>query len=115
MPEQRMLIFEPFCLDVGNERLWRGPEALHLTHKAFAALRYLAEHAGQLVTKDELLEVVWSCGQIIRSPAFSRPAAAPLVCIRASYDRSCSPVSGSASRSEATSTISAGNSACMAA
>src|SRR5215467_12862382 len=60
MPEQRMLIFEPFCLDVGNERLWRGPEALHLTHKAFAVLRYLAEHAGQLVTKDELLEVVWS-------------------------------------------------------
>jgi DNA-binding winged helix-turn-helix (wHTH) protein len=60
MPEQRILIFEPFCLDVGNERLWRGPEALHLTHKAFAVLRYLAEHAGQLVTKDELLEVVWS-------------------------------------------------------
>src|SRR5215813_5273983 len=60
MPEQRMLIFEPFYLDVGNERLWRGPEALHLTHKAFAVLRYLAEHAGQLVTKDELLEVVWS-------------------------------------------------------
>ena len=39
MPEQRILIFEPFCLDVGNERLWRGPEALHLTHKAFAVLR----------------------------------------------------------------------------
>jgi DNA-binding winged helix-turn-helix (wHTH) protein len=60
MQEQHILIFEPFCLDVGNERLWRGPEALHLTHKAFAVLRYLAEHAGQLVTKDELLEVVWS-------------------------------------------------------
>jgi predicted ATPase len=35
-------------------------EVLHLTHKAFAVLHYLAEHAGQLVTKDELLEVVWS-------------------------------------------------------
>ena len=60
MQDQRILIFEPFCLDVGNERLWRAQEALHLTHKAFAVLRYLAEHAGQLVTKDELLEVVWS-------------------------------------------------------
>ena len=60
MQEQRILIFEPFCLDVGNERLWRVQEAIHLTHKAFAVLHYLAEHAGQLVTKDELLEVVWS-------------------------------------------------------
>src|SRR5262249_3660372 len=60
MQDQRILIFEPFCLDVGNERLWRGQEVLHLTHKAFTVLRYLAEHAGQLVTKDELLEVVWS-------------------------------------------------------
>src|SRR5215471_4428353 len=60
MQEQRILIFEPFCLDVGNERLWRVQEVIHLTHKAFAVLLYLAEHAGQLVTKDELLEVVWS-------------------------------------------------------
>jgi DNA-binding winged helix-turn-helix (wHTH) protein len=60
MQGQRILIFKPFCLDVGNERLWGGQEALHLTHKAFAVLLYLTEHAGQLVTKDELLEVVWS-------------------------------------------------------
>src|SRR5499427_7711912 len=60
MQDQRILIFKPFCLVVGNERLWRGQEVLHLTHKAFTVLRYLAEHAGQLVTKDELLEVVWS-------------------------------------------------------
>src|SRR5215813_7790899 len=60
MREQRLLIFEPFALDVGNARLWRGPEATHLTRKAFAVLHYLVEHAQQLVTKDELLEVVWS-------------------------------------------------------
>ncbi len=60
MQEPRILIFEPFCLDVGNEQLWCVQEALHLTHKAFAVLHYLAEHAGQLVTKDALLEVVWS-------------------------------------------------------
>jgi DNA-binding winged helix-turn-helix (wHTH) protein len=60
MQEHRILIFESFCLDVGNERLWRVQEVIHLTHKAFAVLLYLAEHAGQLVTKDELLEVVWA-------------------------------------------------------
>src|SRR5215510_11385656 len=60
MREQRLLIFEPFGLDVGNARLWRGPEVTHLTRKAFAVLHYLVEHAQQLVTKDELLEVVWS-------------------------------------------------------
>ena len=41
MREQRLLIFEPFGLDVGNARLWRGPEATHLTRKAFAVLHYL--------------------------------------------------------------------------
>ena len=45
---------------MGNERLWRGQEAIHLTHKAFAVLHSLAEHAGQLATKDELLEGGWS-------------------------------------------------------
>jgi DNA-binding response OmpR family regulator len=41
MRAQRILIFEPCCLDVGNARLWRGPEATHLTRKAFAVLHYL--------------------------------------------------------------------------
>ena len=59
MREQRILIFEPFWMDVGNERLWRVQEAIHLTRKAFAVLHYLAEHAGQLVTKDELMAEVW--------------------------------------------------------
>jgi predicted ATPase len=31
-----------------------------LTRKAFAALRYLVEHAGQLVTKEELIAVAWA-------------------------------------------------------
>jgi DNA-binding winged helix-turn-helix (wHTH) protein len=60
MQEHRILIFEPFCLDVGNARLWCVQEAIHLTHKAFAVLHSLVEQAGQLVTKDALLEVVWS-------------------------------------------------------
>jgi DNA-binding winged helix-turn-helix (wHTH) protein/predicted ATPase len=60
MRDQRILLFAPFCLDLGNERLWRGREAIHLTPKAFAVLRALGEQAGQLATKDELLEGGWS-------------------------------------------------------
>jgi predicted ATPase/DNA-binding winged helix-turn-helix (wHTH) protein len=60
MQDARELVFEPFHLDVGTERLWRGDERLRLTAKAFAVLRYLVAHAGQLVTKAELIEAVWA-------------------------------------------------------
>src|SRR5271157_4888128 len=56
--------FSPFRLDTENQCLWRRGDALDdervmLTPKAFAVLRYLVEHAGRLVTQDELLEAVW--------------------------------------------------------
>ena len=35
-------------------------EARPLTRKAFAALCYLVAHAGQLDTKEELIEAVWA-------------------------------------------------------
>ena len=54
------LIFEPFRLDVINERLWRDGSEIHLTPKTFAVLRYLAEHSGQLITKEILLKTLWS-------------------------------------------------------
>ena len=59
MADTHTLMFSPFRLDLRDERLWRGEEALRLTNKAFAVLRYLVEHAEQLVTKDVLFEVVW--------------------------------------------------------
>jgi predicted ATPase/DNA-binding winged helix-turn-helix (wHTH) protein len=60
MREMHSLLFTPFRLDLGAERLWRGAEARPLTRKAFTALRYLVAHAGQLVTKEELIEAVWA-------------------------------------------------------
>ena len=51
--------FAPFRLDVRDERLWRGQEARPLTPKAFAVLRYLVAHPGQLVTKAMLMDTVW--------------------------------------------------------
>ena len=57
-------VFPPFRLDTINQCLWRRGEAgederVLLTPKAFAVLRYLVEHAGRLVTQDELLDAVW--------------------------------------------------------
>lgn len=56
--------FPPFRLDLTNQCLWRrrnkgDDERILLPPKAFAVLRYLVEHAGRLVTHDELLDAVW--------------------------------------------------------
>src|SRR5262249_28845369 len=48
-----------FRLDLANAQLWRGQREYKLKPKAFAVLRYLVEHAGQLVTKEELWQAVW--------------------------------------------------------
>jgi predicted ATPase/DNA-binding winged helix-turn-helix (wHTH) protein len=59
-----MKMFAPFRLDGVNQRLWRccdpgSEERILLTPKAFAVLAYLVEHAGRLITHDELLQAVW--------------------------------------------------------
>jgi DNA-binding winged helix-turn-helix (wHTH) protein len=59
MQEPRLLSFEPFRLDVRNQQLWRGQEVIRLTSKALAVLCCLAEHSGQLVTKDDLFAAIW--------------------------------------------------------
>src|SRR5271165_3923700 len=56
--------FPPFRLDTLNQCLWRhrengDDERIRLTPKAFAVLRYLVEHAGRLVTQNELLDAAW--------------------------------------------------------
>jgi predicted ATPase len=55
--------FPPFRLDIVNECLWRdrgsSAERIRLAPKAFAVLQFLVEHAGHLVTEEELLAQVW--------------------------------------------------------
>lgn len=60
MPSPPQWTFGPFRLDPTNACLWRRDEMLALRPKAFAVLTYLVTHAGQLVTKEALLEVVWA-------------------------------------------------------
>jgi DNA-binding winged helix-turn-helix (wHTH) protein len=59
MTDSGQIWFGQFCLDVQGELLWHTHERLSLSPKAFAILRYLVEHQGQLVTKASLLETIW--------------------------------------------------------
>src|SRR5262245_47766903 len=53
------LLFSPFRLDPVNEQVWREGDLVPLRPKLFAILRYLVEHAGRLVSREELSKVVW--------------------------------------------------------
>src|SRR5262245_15944153 len=59
MPEPQRFVFGAFQLDLRDERLWCGPEVIHLPPKPFAVLTCLVTQAGQLVTKEALLAAVW--------------------------------------------------------
>jgi DNA-binding winged helix-turn-helix (wHTH) protein/predicted ATPase len=59
MQRVKPVTFGGFCLDATNERLSQGMQAIPLRPKAFGVLAHLVEHAGQLVTKQQLLEAVW--------------------------------------------------------
>lgn len=60
MSGNQQITFGPFRLDESNECLWRGTHPLDLRPKAFAILRFLLDHPGHLVTKQQLLDAVWS-------------------------------------------------------
>ncbi|MCI4680784.1 AAA family ATPase [Rhodoblastus acidophilus] len=54
------LVFGQFRLDRANALLWRGQERVFLAPKPFEVLCCLVERPGELVTKEELLDAVWT-------------------------------------------------------
>ena len=54
-----LLVFEGYELDRAQWQLRYGEEVLPLNRKTFDLLLYLLEHADRVVTKDELLRVLW--------------------------------------------------------
>src|SRR5262249_36400146 len=59
MPDTRQWCFGPFRLDPTTETLWRDEALLPLPPKPFAVLACLVAHAGQVVSKEMLLDAVW--------------------------------------------------------
>ena len=55
----RRFVFADFEVDLQRGSLARGGEEIALRPKSFAVLLYLLEHAGQLVSREELLDAVW--------------------------------------------------------
>jgi adenylate cyclase len=58
-PAQTSLQFEGFTLDLARGSLRANDRDVGLRPKSFDVLRYLVEHPGRLVTKDEIAKAVW--------------------------------------------------------
>ena len=56
---KRLFRFGPFRLDAERRLLLRGDQAIALRPRVFDTLLVLAERAGEVVSKEELLDVVW--------------------------------------------------------
>jgi len=54
-----MKSFKAFRLDTANHLLWRNGDRVPIAPKGFDVLAYLVEHAGRVVTQDEILEALW--------------------------------------------------------
>ncbi len=46
-------------LDVAGRRAWRGNRPLTLSAKEFALLEFMLRHAGQVLTRQQIVEQVW--------------------------------------------------------
>src|SRR5258708_81662 len=54
-----MKSFKTFRLDTANQLPWRNGDRVPVAPKGFDVLAYLVEHAGRVVTQDEILEALW--------------------------------------------------------
>jgi pimeloyl-ACP methyl ester carboxylesterase/DNA-binding winged helix-turn-helix (wHTH) protein len=55
----KTLDFDVYALDLQRCTLLRGSEEVQLRPKSYDVLRYLTQHAGRLVTKEELIQAIW--------------------------------------------------------
>ena len=60
----RVLRFDAFTLDLTRRVVLRGDQQLTLRRQSFDVLQYLAEHAGVLISKDDLRQAVWPTTQV---------------------------------------------------
>ena len=59
LPERSLVHAQDVRIDPAARRAWRGDEELELTPKEFEVLRLLVEHAGRVVSREQLLRDVW--------------------------------------------------------
>jgi two-component system alkaline phosphatase synthesis response regulator PhoP len=59
VPGREALSLGDLRIDPGSRRAWRGERELQLTMMEFELLLTLAEHAGMVLSREQLLEKVW--------------------------------------------------------
>lgn len=63
----RRLVFRGLEIDVAERRVVRGEQDIPLTHTEFDLLAFLASHAGQVLSREKILSVVWGYQQAIET------------------------------------------------
>lgn len=58
-PDSQILAFRQLRIDVAARKVWRDGELVDLTAIEFDLLHALAEHAGRVLNREQLLERVW--------------------------------------------------------
>src|ERR1044071_3477886 len=58
-PARHIFEFGPFCLDATNCQLRRDDQIVPLKPKVFDTLLVLVQNNGQVVAKDELMDLIW--------------------------------------------------------
>ncbi|MDX1981702.1 MAG: alpha/beta fold hydrolase [Bryobacteraceae bacterium] len=53
------LVFDPFCLDLAERRLWKEQDEILIPPKAFDVLAFLAQRSGQLVNREAIMTELW--------------------------------------------------------
>ncbi len=59
VPTNQIRYFDGFRLDLTRGSLLRGAQEIKLPPKPYAALKYMVENPGRLISKAELIEVIW--------------------------------------------------------
>lgn len=57
-PKKRFVVGD-LSLDVDSREVVRGDRHIHLTAREYDLLKYLIQHARQVLTRDQILEAVW--------------------------------------------------------
>ncbi|WP_019026574.1 winged helix-turn-helix domain-containing protein [Colwellia piezophila] len=67
----RYLHFADICIDTHNQLLYRQGETINLAPKVYDLLVYFCQHTHRVISKDELMEQVWT-GTLVTENAISR-------------------------------------------
>ncbi|WP_428504981.1 winged helix-turn-helix domain-containing protein [Roseateles sp.] len=70
-PERERFSLGDWIVDAPGNRLLRGEESRPLRHKAMALLVLLARHAGETVSRDEIIDSIWDGNRFVAPKAIN--------------------------------------------